>query len=150
MRLLIALVSTVACISVAGVPISSRQPPTVPTLLAAAADYVKSYEEKASMFVFEEEYRQQVAGVPEVALGRNRSDTGFGVPKERRLRSEVVVINTGDLGWLGFRDVFEVDGQPVRDRQDRLQKLFVNPNADVMVRARAVAAESAPNPADAP
>ena len=58
MRLVIALVSTVACISVAGLPVSSRQPPTVPTLLAAAAEYVKTYEEQASSFVFEEEYRQ--------------------------------------------------------------------------------------------
>jgi hypothetical protein len=33
-------------------------------------------------------------------------------------------------GYVQFRDVYEVDGDPVRDRSDRLLKLFVNPKSD--------------------
>jgi hypothetical protein len=47
-------------------------------------------------------------------------------------------------GWLPFRDVFEVDGQRVRDRQDRLVKLFVeSPPARALENANAIVAESA-------
>jgi hypothetical protein len=48
-------------------------------------------------------------------------------------------------GWLPFRDVFEVDGKPVRDRQDRLVRLFLqtpSPGA-ALERANAIMAESA-------
>ena len=41
-----------------------------------------------------------------------------------------------------FRDVFEVDGQPVRDRGDRLTRLFLNP-ASGRPQAAAIVAESA-------
>ena len=33
------------------------------------------------------------------------------------------------MRYVEARDVFEVDGRPVRDRQDRLTKLFLNPAA---------------------
>jgi hypothetical protein len=40
----------------------------------------------------------------------------------------------GQDGWLPFRDVYEVDGRAVRDRTERLQKLFVDtPQAAVGV-----------------
>jgi hypothetical protein len=55
----------------------------------------------------------------------------------------VVVVHTGDVGWIGFRDVFEVDGQPVRNREDRLQQLFLDAGPDALARARALADESA-------
>ena len=31
-------------------------------------------------------------------------------------------------GWVQFRDVFEVDGRPVRDRAERLTRLFLDPS----------------------
>ena len=100
-------------------------------LLSAAAAYVAVYEEQASGLVFEERYEQTVTPLPR------------GTTVARRLRSEVVVLNTGDLGWVGFRDVFEVDATPIRDRTDRLAKLFAEPLAGALTRARAVADESA-------
>jgi hypothetical protein len=42
-----------------------------------------------------------------------------------------------------FRDVFEVDGARVRDRDDRLVKLFVNPQSTPAARAVEIADESA-------
>ena len=111
---------------------SGLQPSPLPHLLGAAAAYVATYEERVAAFVFEEDYRQRVTCL-------------FGGTKAhaRRLRSEVVVVNTGDLGWIGFRDVFEVDGQPVRNREDRLRQLFLDAGPDALARARALADESA-------
>jgi hypothetical protein len=50
----------------------------------------------------------------------------------------------GDGAWLQFRDVFEVDRKPIRDRDERLYKLFVE-SASIEARARAetIQAESA-------
>ena len=49
----------------------------------------------------------------------------------------------GEGAWFGFRDVLLVDGTPVRNREERLVKLFTqNPN-DVLARADLIAAESA-------
>ena len=46
------------------------------------------------------------------------------------LTSDFLLVQmTGQAHYVEFRDVFEVDGQPVRDRQDRLTKLFLNPAA---------------------
>jgi hypothetical protein len=42
-----------------------------------------------------------------------------------------------------FRDVFEVDGRPVRDRSDRLMTLFVRPTSATLEQARAIVAEGA-------
>ena len=50
----------------------------------------------------------------------------------------------GYEGWLPFRDVFEVDGQRVRDRQDRLVKLFVQTSPSrALDNAQAIVKESA-------
>ena len=49
---------------------------------------------------------------------------------------------TGD--FASFRDVFDVDGRPVRDRDQRLQKLFLSaPAATAIDQAQRIADESA-------
>ncbi len=107
------------------------QPPTLESLIGAAGSYMAAYEDRASAVVFDEIFEQRVSRWP-------------GSFDERRLRSEVAVLNTGDLGWVGCRDVIEVDGQPVQDRQARLQKLFAAPlTAAGIARARRVTEESA-------
>jgi hypothetical protein len=114
--------------------IDGRQPPTLPSLLTAAASYVAGYEERASFFLFEERYVQSVQTQgPSAPPGSSRT-----------LRSEVAVVNTPDFGWIGFRDVFEVDGRPVGNRQDRLEALFSGSlSSETLSRARMLADESA-------
>ncbi|HEY1911104.1 MAG TPA: hypothetical protein VGG73_09285, partial [Vicinamibacterales bacterium] len=41
----------------------------------------------------------------------------------------LLVKPVGGDRWLQFRDVFEVDGTPVRDRSERLMQLFITPSA---------------------
>ena len=45
--------------------------------------------------------------------------------------------------WHVFRDVFEVNGEPVRDRDERLTKLFLNPSRSALDDATAIALEGA-------
>jgi len=45
--------------------------------------------------------------------------------------------------YVQFRDVFEVDGQPVRDRSDRLFLLFTQPTDASATQTRRIADESA-------
>ncbi len=45
--------------------------------------------------------------------------------------------------WMQFRDVFEVDGKPIRDRAGRLAKLFLEPWASAQQQVQAINAESA-------
>ena len=46
----------------------------------------------------------------------------------RRLLSDVLLVQTSDDMWVGYRDVFEADGKPVRQRDDRLKRLFLSPS----------------------
>ena len=96
--------------------------------LRATADYVAAYERDASGLVAEESYQQKA--------------TGYGI-RSRHLRSDVVSRVDDRLGWVEFRDVFEVDGQPVRDRDDRLAALLAMNGSDAVAQARAIAREGA-------
>jgi hypothetical protein len=40
------------------------------------------------------------------------------------LRSDVALTLTGRNQWVAYRDTFDVDGVPVRDREERLQRLL--------------------------
>jgi outer membrane lipoprotein-sorting protein len=105
-------------------------PPALDNLLTRAAAYVADYEAKFSAVVAEENYRQTADRVPSLTA-------------RRQLKSDVLVLNTGASGWMGFRDVYEIDGRSVRDHDARLSKLFVDNAADTMTHARQIADESA-------
>ncbi len=63
---------------------------------------------------------------------------------ERELRSDILMITVpGTIGWVSFRDVFEVDGRRIRDREERLLGLLQSPNANALAQARRLADESA-------
>ena len=47
------------------------------------------------------------------------------------------------MPWSLFRDVFEVDGRKVRDRDRRLQMLFQHPSSSGLTQARRIVEESA-------
>ena len=49
----------------------------------------------------------------------------------------------GEVPWGTFRDVFEVDGRTLPDRQDRLRRLFLEQPASALARANEIAHESA-------
>ena len=53
------------------------------------------------------------------------------------------MIANAERGWIEFRDVFEVNGQRVRDHDDRIAQLFLKPNPTAREQADKIVAESA-------
>lgn len=125
--------------------------PALNPLIARVADYVDVYGKELSSIVSEETYTQEARGpstLPErtvVLDGRVLAPAGAGSTTTRTLVSDFLQVRIpGFQGWLPFRDVFQVDGQPVRDRQDRLMKLFVESSPErALQSAQAVVLESA-------
>jgi hypothetical protein len=97
----------------------------VDAALRVAGQYLLQYEQDVSGIVAEEVYVQRVP----------REGTA------RRLRSDTLVILDQTAGWVSFRDIFEVDGKAVRDRDERLAKLFMQPNRDAFAQARRIVEE---------
>jgi hypothetical protein len=63
--------------------------------------------------------------------------------RTRALVSDYLIVQLEPGQFTSFRDVFEVDGKPVRDRDERLLRLFVEPRADTFAQAQAIAREGA-------
>jgi hypothetical protein len=118
------------------------QPPDLDDLLDKAADYVVSYKHDFIGVVADETYRQD-------ARGAVRGTDVRGFPTEparqkRDLKADVLFVRTPDADfWIQFRDVYEVDGKPVRDRAERLTKLFLEPSRSAKQQADDIATESA-------
>jgi hypothetical protein len=70
-------------------------------------------------------------------------DTKSPLNVTRVLRSDLLLQTDEHFGWVTFRDVFEVDGRPVHDRDDRVANLFASSNPDAWRQARLIADESA-------
>jgi hypothetical protein len=105
---------------------------------------VEQYGGQASLLIAVEHYSQSVTGAPAV-IGTGRGATFSNTPgAARRLVSEFALVPTAGAsgGWLGFRDVIEVNGTPVPDRGDRLQALFQSGAPD-LEQARRIADEGA-------
>ncbi len=123
------------------------------TLLAKLGEYVAKFEREFSSAVAEERYVQLIRpmdGLPswpprEQALewhdGKDYPKTGI-VSERRQLLSDVLLVHTAQ-GWIGYRDVAEVDGRAVRQRGDRVANLFLSREANRNDQLRRIARESA-------
>jgi hypothetical protein len=107
--------------------------PPLQTILARVSDYVVRYQKEISGVVSEERYVQD----------SDKSDRPFVTHRE--LKSDLLLVRTegGVEAYVQFRDVFEVDGDPVRDRTDRLATLFMNPSENAKKNAALIMNESA-------
>jgi VWFA-related protein len=100
-------------------------------LVARLSEYLAAYVRDFGNVVAEEEYRQEVYAAN-------------GLHDRRRTRSDLLLVKSNaDTGWTQYRDVFEVDGQPVRDREERVQKLFLQNPAIASRLAEQISNESA-------
>ncbi|HEX6048298.1 MAG TPA: hypothetical protein VFZ21_03490 [Gemmatimonadaceae bacterium] len=132
--------------------IQDDQQVSVAGLLAQLGEYVRKFEREFSA-VAEERYVQLIRpleGPPswpphERALewhdGSEYPRTGLVVDR-RQLRSDVLLVQTSQ-GWIGYRDVAEVDGRTVGRRRDRVEQLFLSRGRDRDDQLRRVAEESA-------
>ena len=83
------------------------QAPRPDDVVRRLSAYLDAYDQRLAAVVAEEQYRQTIG------------------PRERHLRSDYALTRAADKeAWVGYRDTFEVDGKPIRDREDRLIHLL--------------------------
>ncbi len=125
------------------VPAAARaQEPPLVDVLGRVTRYVGELSARLSGAVAEEHYEQRATTPVDSSLGsRGGSRSAY---YRRTLRSDYLLVRPRNVGWYyGFRDVFEVDGQPVRDRQERLTELFLDPSASANTQIRGIVRDSA-------
>jgi hypothetical protein len=116
---------------------SAAQPPTLATVLQRAGAYVADFHRQLSSIVAEERYVQDWEHV----LDRHRGTNAIG---HRELLSDLLLVKPdGFRAWMEFRDVFEVDGSPVRERDQRLVKMFLEPSSSTNAQIARILNESA-------
>ena len=120
-----ALVLAIAAVATAT---GSAQSSGKQDLLDRATACVLNFVERFTSVVAEELYLQETRS-----------------PSQRReLKSDFLLVRPqGFDGWLQFRDVFEVNGRPVRARAERLTALFLDSPENALARAVEVAREGA-------
>lgn len=130
-------------------PIATSQAlalPRLEELLARAGRYVVNFETAFAKAVAEERYLQQVitTQAPRALSGTLRDDLPERRVERRELRSDFLLVKLPEQNqWIPFRDVFEVDGRQVRDREVRLVRLLLDSPRDALDQARQIVAESA-------
>ena len=112
--------------------------PTLGTVLGRAASYVAEFHRTLSRLIAEERYTQTWETI---WSGTRKGATPHG---HRELRSDLLLVKPqGVDDWLQYRDVFEVDGQRVRDRSERLPELLANRTESAASLAERIRRESA-------
>ena len=132
------------------------QPPTNSALeetLARARQSAAAFLDEFSNVVAEERYLQDssallpVVPIPGLIRGGRGTPPPMSAPavtaKHRELRSDFLIDKSISNGLRPFRDVFEVDGVPIRDREQRLAKVFFDKKGDAAARAKEIALEGA-------
>jgi hypothetical protein len=116
--------------------VSGANPTPLSTLLNRTSTYVDGFLQVFSTVVAEEQYVQDARG----AVPVEGALTGVEMPRHVELRSDFLFVTTDSAAnWLTFRDVYAVNGRAVRDREERLAKLFLQPDGDRIERARRIA-----------
>jgi VWFA-related protein len=103
---------------------------SVEDVVARAGQELLRYAEQVSLVIGVEHYAQY------------KGDESFQRAAKQMLVAEFALVRMKD-DWVGFRDVHEVDGKPVADRQDRLRALFLESPATAMSQAQQITRESA-------
>ena len=157
MRALLTLVVVLSALATAGAGAPQRVDPALAPVLERVGAWITQFERDFSNVVAEERYVQLLKpwfGVPrsptdEVEL-QWHDEVGTTLPnrpnaplRRRQLRSDVLLVQTPGNRWLSYRDVFEVDGRPVRNREDRIKRLFLSDQADDQEQLRRITNESA-------
>ena len=115
-------------------------------LLARAEAYVRVFVDQFANMVAEERYVQDSKTFPRK---RPRGSTGTrllatGLARHVELVSDYLLARSKESRLVfGFRDVYSVNGVPVRDREERLMKLFTQPSDTMLQEAERIATESA-------
>jgi hypothetical protein len=133
------------CLLAAGTCLGAQDPDadriSLELLLGRGGWYVIDFLEKFSNVVSEETYIQDSSVPMQSAMLLGRAGAGA---RNRNLKSDFLLVSVSTAqDWVPFRDVFEVDGQLIRDRDSRLAKLFLKPSENSVEQAYRIQDESA-------
>ena len=118
----------VPALLIAGAP-ARGQSDDAAALAALAGRYVEEYQNQFATILCEERQSQRIV------------KKGGTIGRRRELVAEMAMVSFGPQTLL-FRDVISVDGKPVRNREERLRKLFLEPPRDSLSRASSITRES--------
>ena len=125
------------------------------TVLQRASDYVDAFQRTFSTMVLLERYVQLIRPwssdrpmpLRDPELSWRESQPGSPRPetaiRRRQLLSDLLLVQPTGQTWIGYRDVAEVDGKPVRDRTVRVEKLFLSDAENGRRQLQRIATESA-------
>jgi len=103
------------------------------TVLSSAMRYTMNYEQQFALLAADEHYEQQILRPPNPGTNLSRTNPGGGMQaggpmSTQTINSDFLLVQLGidGEGWMPFRDTFEVKGKKLRQRDDRLLKLFTS------------------------
>lgn len=142
--MVLALAALVAVAATSVSPSAQAPPPVLTSVLSRAATYVETFADRVSGFVTAEAYVQDVY-LPVNRFGsRPGGQRPYTGAVHRELKSDLLLVRpVGSDGWMQFRDVTDVDGKRLKDRNDRLAKLFLQPSNSTAAQSRKIMSESA-------
>ena len=101
------------------------------TIIGSAMRYVIAYEQKFMLLAADETYVQELQRPPNPGDNLSRTNPGGGMRaggamSRLVIKSDFLLVQLGGdgEGWMPFRDAYEVKGAKVRNREERLLKLF--------------------------
>jgi hypothetical protein len=118
---------------------AAQETPTLETVLDRAGSYVAEFHRQLSSLVAEETYVQDWKTV-----WKSHGRTGFTDISHRVTKGDLLLVKPpGADAWIGYRDVYEVNGTAVHDRDDALAAAFRDGSLSTDERIRALLEESA-------
>jgi hypothetical protein len=126
-----------AIVVAAAVPAAQAQAPALDEVMKRTARYVAEFRTRLSGIVSEETYFQEITDTSRVA-------GGFGTRQTRTLKSDLLLVRPADADrYVELRDVFELNGTPVRDRERRLEQLLGDGSARARTSIGSIISQSA-------
>ena len=120
------------------------------TVLSSAMRYAMNYEQRFALLAAEEHYVQEVVRPPNPGDNLTRSTPGGGMRgggqmNQQTIKSDYLLVQLGGdgEGFMPFRDAYEVKGRKLRDRNDRLLKLFTSNDKSRFEKAAAISNDTA-------
>lgn len=112
------------------------------TVLSSGMRYTMNYEQRFMLLAADEHYEQELQRPPNPGSNLSRSNPGGGMQgggpiATQSIKSDFLLVQLGGdgEGWMPFRDAYEVKGRKIRERDDRLLKLFTSNHKDRFEKA---------------
>lgn len=119
------------------------------TIISSAMRYAMAYEQKFALMVAEETSVQELQRPPNPGDNLSQRNPGGGMRaggaiEQKIIRSDFMLVQLGGdgEGWMPFRDAFEVKGTKLRERNDRLLKLFQGNDREKFEKAAKLSADT--------